>query len=46
LIVDDVVDREHLIRALNNTNSDCHIVKSESVDEGLAAFTAERFDVV
>ena len=46
IVDDDVVDREHLIRTLNKANSDCHIVETESVDEGLAAFKAERFDVV
>ncbi|MBA6327481.1 EAL domain-containing protein [Colwellia sp. MB02u-6] len=46
IVDDDVVDREHLIRTLNKANSDCHIVETESVDEGLAAFKAEKFDVV
>jgi diguanylate cyclase (GGDEF)-like protein len=46
IVDDDVVDREDLIRTLNKANSGCHIVEAESVDEGLAAFKAERFDVV
>jgi len=46
IVDDDVVDREELIRTLNKANSDCHIVETESVDEGLAAIKAERFDVV
>ncbi|MBA6287462.1 GGDEF domain-containing response regulator [Colwellia sp. MB3u-4] len=46
IVDDDVVDREHLVRTLNKANSYCHIVETESVDEGLAAFKAEKFDVV
>ncbi|MFT6692723.1 MAG: diguanylate cyclase (GGDEF)-like protein, partial [Colwellia sp.] len=46
IVDDDLIDREHLIRTLNKANSDCHIVVTESVDEGLAAFKAEKFDVV
>jgi len=46
IVDDDTVDREHIKRILNSTNITWHFVETESVDEGLAAFSAESFDVV
>lgn len=46
IVDDDIVDREHIKRTLNKTNTDCHFVETESVDEGLAAFAKQKFDVV
>ncbi|MGB2739584.1 MAG: EAL domain-containing protein [Cognaticolwellia sp.] len=46
IVDDDIVDREHIKRTLNKTNTDCHFVETESVDEGLAAFAEQKFDVV
>ena len=46
IVDDDIVDREHIKRTLNKTNDDWSFVETESVDEGLAAFSSNSFDVV
>jgi len=46
IVDDDVVDREHIKRTLSKTNLEWHFVETESVDEGLAAFEKQKFDVV
>ncbi|AZQ84520.1 GGDEF domain-containing response regulator [Colwellia sp. Arc7-635] len=46
IVDDDIVDREHIKRTLNKTSDDWSFVETESVDEGLAAFAVNNFDVV
>ena len=46
IVDDDIVDREHIKRTLNKTNNRWSFVETESVDEGLLAFSAKRFDVI
>jgi len=46
IVDDDIVDREHIKRALRKTEQKCHFVEAESVDEGLAAFRSQQFDAI
>tara|TARA_R110000744_G_scaffold304543_3_gene413053 strand:- start:8183 stop:9871 length:1689 start_codon:yes stop_codon:yes gene_type:complete len=46
IVDDDIVDRESIKRTLNQSTTRCHFVETESVDEGLAAFAEQKFDVI
>ncbi len=46
IVDDDIVDREHIKRTLRKTNHNWTFVETESVDEGIAAFTTKNFDVI
>ena len=46
IVDDDVVDRESIKRTLNQSTTHFNFVETESVDEGLAAFARQKFDVI
>ncbi|MBA6391322.1 EAL domain-containing protein [Colwellia sp. BRX10-3] len=46
IVDDDIVDRESIIRTLNKSTCEWDFVETESVDEGLAAFAKQKFDVI
>ena len=46
IVDDDIVDREHIKRTLNKTSINWSFTETESVDEGLAVFAVNKFDVI
>lgn len=46
IVDDDIVDRESIKRILNQSTTQWDFVETESVDEGLAAFAKQKFDVI
>ena len=46
IVDDDVVDREDIKRTLSKTSMPWRFVETESVDEGLATFKTQPFDVI
>lgn len=46
IVDDDIVDREHIKRTLSKSDEKCYFTETESVDGGLAAFRAHKFDVI
>ncbi|WP_018693786.1 putative bifunctional diguanylate cyclase/phosphodiesterase [Algicola sagamiensis] len=46
LIDDDEIDRLELIRVLKRSPLQCQITEAETVDEGLAILTNQRFDLI
>ena len=46
IVDDDVVDREMVIRHLGKSEQEFQITESSSVDEGLALYDKEIFDII
>lgn len=46
IVDDDMVDRTGIVRTLKRSDSEIHITEAANVDEGLALYQAEQFDVV